>query len=455
MDATTQRLADYALATGFDRLSPDAAHQFKRRLIDTLASAMSGYGDPVCKMARGFAQKRSGAPTAAIWGSHARASAEMAAFANGVMLRFMDISDTYVGKSRGHPSDVMPGIIAVGEEIHADGASVINAITLAYDIYCSFIDAIEINRKGWDQPVYGVIATALGVGRLLGLTREQMLNAISLALAPNMALAQSRNGALSNWKGCAGANAARNGVFAALLAREGFTGPTAVFEGTGGLWDAVGKFDWPLPAARGPRMVEKTHIKSLPVCFHGQSAVLAALELKPRLRVGAIREVNVDTYDTAVLMMANDASRWAPDTHETADHSMPYVIAIALLDGAVTAASFDQHRLSDPAVIALMRKVKVHAAPDMCALYPEAVPGRVRVQMESGEVHTHEVRYPTGHVNNALTDAQLEEKFRRIFGEQGRASQCDALLKSLWAFEQTKDIGSAFSLLNPGDPGSE
>lgn len=455
MDATTERLANFAAEMRFDLLSAETAHECKRRLIDTIASAMAGYSDPVCKMARGMARKRPSEAAASVWGSNFTASPEMAAFANGVMLRFMDISDTYVGKSRGHPSDVMSGILAVGETVRADGPAVINAITLAYDVYCSFIDAIEINQKGWDQPVYGVIASAMGAGKLLGLSRDQMQNAISLALAPNMALAQSRSGALSNWKGCAGANAARNGVFATLLAQEGFTGPTAVFEGVGGLWEALGKFDWPLPAVRGPHLVAQTHIKTLPICFHGQAAVLAALDLKPRINTDLIREVHVDTYDTAVLMMANDAGRWAPKTHETADHSMPYVIAVALLDGEVTGDSFKASRLTDPVVASLMQKIKVNASADMCALYPESAPSRVRVRMESGDEHAGEVRYPKGHARNPLSDAELNNKFRRIFAEQNRTEQGEAALQALWAFDHAKDVGDVLGLLRPACPASD
>ena len=453
MDATTRRLADFAIAAQFDSLSAETVHQCKRRLLDTVASAIAGYDDPVCRRVRKLARRQTGKPAAGVWGSHIRSTPEMAAFANGVMLRFMDISDTYVGKSRGHPSDVISGIMAIAETVRADGKSIITAVTLAYDLYCSFIDAIEINKRGWDQPVYGVVATTLGAGRLLALSREQMENAVALALAPNMALAQSRSGALSNWKGCAGANAARNGVFAALLAEENFTGPTAVFEGIGGLWDVLGKFEWPLPDPRGPHMVEQTHIKCLPVCFHGQAAVLAALEIHPHLRVDLIEDVQVETYDTAVLMMANDASRWAPDTHETADHSMPYVIATALLDGEVTAASFAQTRLTDRAVVALMQKITVSAAPDLCALYPESAPGRVRVRMRSGEAQMREVRYPKGHAKNPLTDTDLENKFRRILGEAGRAAQCDAALDMLWKFEQAEDAASALvALLRADEP---
>jgi 2-methylcitrate dehydratase len=361
------------------------------------------------------------------------------------MVRLLDISDTYLGKSRGHPSDMTSGIMAAAESVRADGKSVLEAIALAYDVYCSFCDAIDANSKGWDQPVYSVLGCVLGVGKILGLTRGQMGNAVSLALAPNMALAQSRRGHLSTWKGCAGANASRNAVFAATLAKEGFTGPTAVFEGEGGLWDVVGRFDWPLP--EHGRMVAETHVKSLPVCYHGQSPVLAAMTLRARIDIARIEDIQVDTYRTAVNMMGADPSRWAPTTRETADHSLPYCVSIALLDGDVTNASFAESRLRDDAVASLMRKVKVREDAALSAAYPEASPGRVSIRMMSGETHTLEVTYPTGHAKNPIDDAAIERKFRSMLSGRRSTRQCDAALRALWDLERAADVRSVIRLL--------
>jgi 2-methylcitrate dehydratase len=273
-----------------------------------------------------------------------------------------------------------------------------------------------------------------------------MGNAVSLALAPNMALAQSRRGHLSIWKGCAGANASRNAVFAAMLAKEGFTGPTAVFEGEGGLRDVIGPFDWPLPE-KGQHMIGETHMKSLPVCYHGQSAVLAALELRSRIDIDKIEDIQVDAYGAAVMMMGADPSRWAPATRETADHSLPYCVSIALLDGGVSNASFADSRLHDGAVANLMRKVKVREDAKLSAAYPAAAPGRVSIRMMSGEAHTIEVMYPTGHAKNPMTDAEVERKFREMLSGHRNARQCDAALEALWDVEQASDIRSVIGLL--------
>lgn len=442
MDATTARLVDFTLAADYSALPASTVHECKRRLVDTLACAMGGFDEAVSRMARAMALRSpAGTEVARIWGCGATATPEAAAFANGVMLRALDMNDTYGVKSIGHPSDVIAGILAIGEAVRADGASVIAAITLAYDVYCSFCETIDINAKGWDQPVYGELASVLGAGKLLRLSRAQLGNAVALALAPNMALYQTRHGELSAWKGCAGANASRNAVFAATLALEGFTGPTAVFEGVAGLWDIVGRFDW-TPSAGGdiPHRVTRTDIKLLPICYHGQAAAWAALDVRPRLAIETITEVRIETYRPAVEAMANDPSRWAPKTRETADHSLPYVVALALLDGEITAGSFAPQRLTDPAVAALMRKVKVVASAELTERYPESPSVRMWIESASNATVFGEIRYPKGHVNNPASDSDLEEKFRTHFGAGRSNEQCENALRGLWSLETAPDV---------------
>ncbi|MFN8773152.1 MAG: MmgE/PrpD family protein, partial [bacterium] len=284
-DATIEQLIAYADRARYGSLSPVVVHEVRRRLVDTFASALGAWDEPVSGMARSFASRYRGDDVARIWGSDRVTTPELAAFANGVMTRALDVSDTYLGLSRGHPSDMTSGLVAVAEIVKADGKSLVAAISLAYDLYCSFCRTVDLNAKGWDQPVYSILGTVAGCARLLDLTPDQTGHAIALALVPNMALAQSRRGDLSSWKGCAGANASRNAVFAALLAREGFTGPAAAFDGSGGLREVLGGFDWTLPDAP---MIGQTHTKSLPVCYHGQSAVLAAIELRSRVDLARI-----------------------------------------------------------------------------------------------------------------------------------------------------------------------
>ncbi len=445
-DKTTERLVAFAEGASYDALSAGVTHACKQRVIDTFASALGAFDNPTSAMAHAVAARSRTDNPATVWGSTIKTTPELAGFANGVMTRLLDISDTCLGKSRGHPSDMNSGLIAVAECVHADGKALINAITLAYDVYCSFCNAIDVNTKGWDQPVYGVLGCVLGAGKLLQLNHDQMANAVSLALAPNMALAQARRGHLSNWKGCAGANASRNAVFAALLAQDGFTGPPAVFEGDGGLWQVIGHHEWPLPEQS--HLITGTHMKCLPICYHGQASVFAALELRGQFALDDIDEIVVDSYGAAVMMMGSEASRWAPATRETADHSMPYVVATALMDGAVTDASFSDARLADQGLRALMAKVKVREDKRLSAAYPEGAPGRVSVRTRSGATHSKEILYPLGHFKNPLSDAQVAAKFHELTAARLPRARRDSVLAMLWALERVTDVADVVDALH-------
>jgi 2-methylcitrate dehydratase len=438
-DATTESLVRFAERARYDALAPEVVEACKLRVLDTIASAMGAYEAPLSVMARKVAGRVRGDAVAHVWGSGVETTPEAAAFANGVMVRLLDISDTYLGKSRGHPSDMNSGLFAAAEASGAGGKSLISAMVLAYDVFCSFCDAVDFNSRGWDQPVYAILGCVLGAANLMGLTREEIGNAVSLALAPNMALAQSRRGELSSWKGCAGPNAARNAIFAAMLAQDGFTGPTAIFEGDGGLFQATGgRFEWTLPQHH--RIVD-THIKGLPVCYHGQSPVWAAVEMREALDVSKIEDILIDTYKTGVTMMGSDPSRWAPTTRETADHSLPYCVAVALLDGRVVDESFADERLRDPKLAALMRKVKVREDERLSALYPEGSPGRVTIRMQSGETHTREIVYPKGHAKSPMSTAEVEAKFRDMTAPLLGAARCDAVLAAVRTLDASENVG--------------
>lgn len=453
MDSTTARLVDFALGTEFSALSAETVHECKRRLVDTFACAIGAYDESLSRMARAVARRQTGNPSASVWGCSWKTTPEAAAFANGVMLRLDDISDNYRVKSGGHPSDVIAGILAVGEAMHADGRSVLNAIILAYDVYCTFCESYDFNSRGWDQPVYGVVACVLGAGRLLGLSREQMGNAVALAVAPNLALFQTRCGNLSSWKGCAGANASRNAVFAAFLAKDGFTGPTAVFEGKCGLWDVAGRFDWhPTIGSHSPHRVTQTHFKRFPVCGHGQSAAEAAVRLFGKIQPLDGAEITVETYRIAVEQMASDASRWSPTTRDTADHSLPFVVAVALLDGEVTSRSFSAERLRDPVVLSLMQRIKVRENRAYSDRFPGDWPCRLQVTLKSGECVVAEVMSPKGHASNPMDDVELEAKFSQMFREYGNVGQRDAALRGLWAFERFENISDLLALFHLPEP---
>ena len=440
IDATTRRLVDFALAAEYAKLDTATVHSVKRHLIDAFACAAAAFNDPEARIALDVAARHTGVPDATLWATSRTTTPEMAAFANGVLVRCLDLSDTYLGRGGSHPSDMIPALLAVAESAGRSGPELINAVALAYDVYCTMNDAVDINVSGWDQTLYALAGTVLGAGRLLGLSAAQLADAVALALVPNMALRQTRQGELSSWKGYAGPNSARNAVFAANLALLGVTGPSEAFEGRQGLWHVLGPFDWQLPSSPGRHKISECHLKSLPICYHGQSAAWCAVELRDALDPLNVDVIQIETYRNAVSIMANDSTRWSPDNRETADHSLPFVVAAALVDGVVSATSFERKRWQDPAIVALMRRVEVKECTELTALYPLAAPSRVTIRMRSGEVLAHEMRYPRGHALNPMTDAQVEEKYRECFRGHGAENNCLTVLDRLWHVDEVDDL---------------
>jgi 2-methylcitrate dehydratase len=438
MDATLQRLARDVLGCEFRSLPREAVHEARRRLIDSVACAAAASAEPFCGRIRSFAGRYAGTPSARLWGSGERTSIEMAAFANGTLVRYLDYSDTWLGRTAGHPSDMIAALVALAEAYEQDGAALLTAIVVAYELYCGLCDSVALQAHGLDQSTAAAIGTAGGAARLLGCDEAQAVHALALALAPNLQLYNVRCGTLSDWKGCAGPNGARNGVFAALLAREGFTGPSAVIEGKGGLREVLGPFDW-LPAAALPRIVA-THLKFHPVCYHGQSAVDAALALRSKLPLDEIAAIEVETYEAALRAMASDPQRWAPTTRETADHSLPYTIAMALREGRLDSQACEPPRLGDPATKSVMDKVRVTSSPEMTAAFPQRAPARLTLRGTDGSTHTWLQDHPKGNAANPLSDAELEAKFFQLYGPWGTHDAARRTLDLLWSADRLGNV---------------
>ncbi len=440
MERSTSKLVDYALAFSSQPLPEATIHACKRSIIDTLGCAFGGYHDPMSRMARQLAANRASTPGATVWGTTAPTSQEAAAFANGVMSRVLDMSDTYLGKSGGHPCDAIAGIMAVGEAAGASGMDIIEAVSLAYEIYCSFSDSVDLNTSGWDHPVYGGVACALGIGSLLGFSREQLANAVSLSITPNMALYQTRQGEPSSWRSCAAANATRNAIFAAQLAREGCVGPAEVFEGKSGLWRAVGEFEWAFSPAGAPHKITRTHMKRFPVCYFGQSAIWAAIQASKLVNGNDITEIEVSTFRKAVAAMGSEPSRWAPETRESADHSLPFVVATGLLHGEINSSSYQQERLSDERIVSLMGKTRVFEDPELTAQFPDSSACRLVIRSGSREPLVVQVQHAKGHASFPMHDAEVEAKFLELFQAYGDAQHAASILNALWRIEEFPDI---------------
>src|SRR5207249_2863614 len=287
-------------------------HETKRRFIDSFATAVGAMDADAYAIARRCALRVQGQPGASLLGG-GKSSAEWATFVNGLLIRYLDYNDTYLSLEPAHPSDNLAAVLAVGEMAGASGRDLLTAAVLAYEIQCRLCDAASLRKRGFDHVTYGAISSCVAACKLLRVDATKIAHAIGLAGVANTALRQTRAGELSMWKGCAFANAARNGVFAALLAGEGLSGPAPIFEGDLGFMKLLtGPFTVAEFGGDGRAfMISGTYIKFWPAEYHSQSAIDAALQLRPQISdLRQIKSIDIHTFDAAVDIIGKDPEKW-------------------------------------------------------------------------------------------------------------------------------------------------
>jgi 2-methylcitrate dehydratase len=453
VDTLTRVIAEYAGSLSFRHLPPEIVHATKQRLVDTLACAVGGYGCEAVAIGRRLAQGAVPQRHAGrLLGFPGAATAEAAAFVNTAAIRYLDFNDTRPG---GHPSDCLGGLLAIAEAAGASGERFLTAMIVAYEVAVRLIAATQFRERGWDQGFAIGIGTAAGVGNLLGLPADRIAHAVAIATVANVPLRATRAGELSLWKGAATAYACRNGVFAALLAAEGMTGPDQAFEGRHGVWEQItGPFAIEPFADAGSRFVLPTvRFKYWPVEYNAQVGVWAALELRAAMAPADIAEIDIGTYWSAWHEIGSEPAKWDPQTRETADHSLPYIFARVLVDGSISVASFDRSAYSEPSLRPLMAKIRVRQDEEVEALWPATVAVRVAATGTDGRRHTLEVRNPRGHEANPMDDAEIDAKFRALAEPALGLARTAGALDAWRSIERAATLSAALDLLElPASP---
>ena len=296
-DRYASLFASYAHSTRWEQLPEATVHEIKRRVLDSIGVAMAAFDEDAPMASRAYALElpQTGRRND-LWGTDARVVPEAAALANGVAVRYLDFNDTYLSREPLHPSDVIPGLMALCQWRDRPVRDLMAGIAVAYEIGVDLCDSLSLRSRGWDHVNYIAVAAACGAGTLLGLSRAQIEHAISIATVPHASMRQTRAGELSMWKGAAAANSTRNAVFASLLAEKGFTGPFQPFQGEMGfLRQLLGADDFdsapfrPLEDGAPPSRILDTYIKRWPVEYHAQSAVDIAVDLRQQLESRGLR----------------------------------------------------------------------------------------------------------------------------------------------------------------------
>jgi 2-methylcitrate dehydratase len=453
-DVIQSQLSGYAARLRYEDLDRETIHAVKVRVIDTLGALIGGFfGDP-CRSARDVAARMRQSEGATVIGTRMTTAPDIAAFVNGTTARYVEMNDVYhwPGSSGGHPSDVLMPVLGVAEQARASGRDLILAIALAYEIYLRMSDAVR--TPGFDCANFACMGSALGAGRLLELSDEQLAECLSMAVVPNNALNQARTGHLSMWKAVAAGQAGRAGVFAAQLAAAGMKGPQAPFEGKAGWCNHVARKSFSLDPFGGqgtPFKIIDTLIKPRSSCATTISSILAAEKPAAKLvDIAQIEKVTVEVYERAKVGMGTGEHHWNPDSRETADHSIPYVVAAALIDKRVTPQSFGDARLWSSELRALLPKIEVVTNDEFTTAY-ERVPvrhdTRVTVTLRGGEKLVGEAGGEQGDLSQPKTDVEIEDKFRMLAEGVLGARRVNAALNTLWNLDKMDDVSQIPPLL--------
>jgi 2-methylcitrate dehydratase len=446
------RLADYADRLRFQDLDAATIERVKSHVIDTIGCGLAAFDEPPVRICRDVAlASQDGAAT--VIGTDRRTSPELASFANGAAFRYYDLNDSYVGGLAGHPSDNIAACLAVAEAERASASELITAIVLAYEINCRMIDAFDVTTRGWDSPVFSLPAVALAAGKLMNLPPDRLAQAVSLAINDHIPMGQTRAQTLSDWKGLADAEAGRNAVFAARLARAGLTGPAPIFEGRKGFFQLVsGPADVDVGAFGGrdrPFRIHQCGMKAFPAVVYSQTAIVAAIAVAKDVRdLERIASIEIATTRRGLQQAGSEPEKWAPDTKETADHSLPYLVARAMFDGDIGNDSYAPDKLRDPRILAFMRRISVKEDPAFAKPNGNAPPTRITATLDDGRQVMRQVDDMPGFPGRPMSRADAERKFRANVGTRLSAERTGEILQALWALERTDDLRSLLAKMS-------
>ena len=420
------QLATYAYNLKYSDLSSKTIHNVKRHFLDALGCAIAARNAPPVKIIKALKE-------------------HSLAFQYGTQIRYLDYDDWYAGKAQepAHPNDNFGGTLAVAEAVKASGKEFILASTLGYEIQCRLCDSGNLRKKGWDHVIYGAVSAPLAVGTLMKLKKEQLAQAVNLTLHTNISSRQVREAAeLSMWKACAFSHVVKNAIFSVELAKKGMEGPNEVFEGKWGIIHQLTsgfRLSKNFGKRKRPFAIDRCWMKKWPAEIHSQSAIQAALEIREKISVKDIKKIEIESHEAGYNIIGKGKEKWKPSTRETADHSLPYIVTAALLDGKIDESTFSEKKFRGKKYLSLLQKVTVKENKQLTKHYPGAAANLVRVILKDGKKVEKKVLYPRGHEKNKMTDAEVEEKFLRLTKKYLTKSQQNKVITAVWHLEKVKN----------------
>ncbi len=411
-----EQLAQFITHASYNDLSQAARQQLKIRVLDSLGCAIGALGSETTSALHLQLEEFGGKGLSTLVGG-GRTSPDRAAFYNTALIRYLDFNDAYLARGEtGHPSDNLAAVLAACEYAGGSGRDLMTALAVAYQVQCRLNDLAPVRARGFDHTTQGLFSVAAGVSRALGLDQDKTANALGIAGTAFHALRVTRTGVHSNWKGLAFANAASGVTYSTFLAMRGVTGPAEVFEGSKGFMQVISgpfELDW---SKENLERVTRTIVKKYNAEIHSQSAIEGILELKPVMDSDEVSCIDVEIFDVAYNLIGGGESsdERTVRSREDANHSLPYILAAALLDGQVTPAQYIAERIHRSDIQSLLRKVEVHPLESFSRRFPDEMPAHICIRFRSGlELNTEKHDYE-GFFTHPMAWETVVDKFEQL-----------------------------------------
>jgi 2-methylcitrate dehydratase len=405
-------------ASSFEDLSRKSVDQLKIRVLDSLGCAIGALASQPVKSVRKLESEFGGSPFCTLIGGE-KTAPDRAAFVNGALVRYLDFNDSFLSKGETcHPSDNLASVLAASEFAGMSGKEFLVALAVAYQVQCRLSEVAPVRERGFDHVTQGAYAVAAGVSKALGLDAVKTANALAISGASLNALRVTRTGKLSNWKGLAYPFMAFCALHGAFLAREGITGPLEVFEGNKGFMDSVaGRFEIDLDK-ENLEIVNRTILKKYNAEIHSQSAIECMLSLRngEGIRAQDVDSISVRIFDVAynIIGGGEEGEQKLVRTKEEADHSLPYILSAALMDGKVTPEQYTPQRIMESDVQTLLKKIQVHPSKEFSNRFPDAMPCEITIHLRNGKKVTKTVDDYEGFLTRPMNVARAIEKFTSL-----------------------------------------
>ncbi len=425
MEQTISRqIAEYAVNLRYEDLPENVIQEVKRYLFDSIGCALGSMHTRDVNIIKDIYTEMGGKEEATVFGYKLKMPAVQASFLNALMIRALDYNDIYWKEDPSHPSDIIPAALAMAERVGASMKDVIVAIVLAYEFeqrICEFAKPGVRERK-WHHATLTQFVSPIVAGKVLGLNVDQMVNAIGISACHNHTIGCPTAGKLTMMKNTVDPMSTQSGVLAALMAEKGFTGTEAIFEGKEGLMDVFGP-DWDVDALVGNLgksfKILECSMKAFP------TEALTHTHISATIKIMSENDINYKDIDTVTIKtiaracdILFDPHKYRPKSRETADHSLPYCIACALVDRKVTTKSFDDDSIQDPRIWEVIDKIKGEASEEFEKMFPAKQPSQVTIKLNDGTEHALYLEYPKGDPREPMTEADLDAKVEALCGDR-------------------------------------